>query len=87
MFTRRITTGFLAITRQLPCISTARKLTTSWILSKKFNYPLTPDDIPRTAGMPTMFRLPMQSTADGLDACFLGIPLDNGTYAHRTGAR
>ncbi|KAL9958961.1 hypothetical protein ACROYT_G036039 [Oculina patagonica] len=37
--------------------------------------------------MPTMFRLPMQSSAEGLDACFLGIPLDGGSYAHRTGAR
>lgn len=34
-----------------------------------------------------MFRLPSQSTAEGLDACFLGVPLDTGTYAHRTGAR
>lgn len=87
MFTRRIANDFLAITQRPPCVSTARKLATSWILSKKFNYPLTPDDIPRTAGMPTMFRLPMQSTADGLDTCFLGIPLDGGSYAHRTGAR
>lgn len=87
MFTRKTSSSFLAMTQRLPCVSTARKIATSWVSSKQFNFPLTPDDVPRTAGLPTMFRLPSQSTAEGLDACFLGIPLDTGTYAHRTGAR
>lgn len=87
MLPRRAYRSFVASTQALPCASTARKLATSWVSSKKFNYPLTPDDVPRNAGLPTMFRLPSQSTAEGLDACFLGVPLDTGTYAHRTGAR
>ena len=87
MLSRKAYSGFLTITQRLPCASTTRKIATSWVSSKKFNFPLTPDDVPRTAGLPTMFRLPSQSTAEGLDACFLGIPLDTGTYAHRTGAR
>ena len=87
MFTRSVHRSLLARTQLIPCVSTARKIAASWVSSKKFNYPLTPDDVPRTAGLPTMFRLPSQSTAEGLDACFLGVPLDTGTYAHRTGAR
>lgn len=83
MFCRRV----LAISQRLPQALATRKIATSWISSKKFNFPLTPDEVPRVSGLPTMLRLPMQSTADGLDACFLGIPMDNGTYAHRTGAR
>ena len=83
MFTRKVSSGFLsAITRHLPCAAT-RKIATSWILSKKFNFPLIADEVPRAAGIPTMLRLPTQTTAEGLDACFLGIPLDNGTMSHR----
>lgn len=33
-----------------------------------------------------MMRLPPQNTAEGLDACFIGIPLDIGT-SNRTGTR
>ena len=87
MFIRRACRSFLAGNQPIPCVSTTRKIAASCVSSKKFNYPLTPDDVPRTAGLPTMFRLPSQSTAEGLDACFLGVPLDTGTYAHRTGAR
>jgi guanidinobutyrase len=31
-------------------------------------------------------RLPQQQTADGLDACFIGVPLDIGT-SNRSGCR
>jgi len=33
-----------------------------------------------------MMRLPIQETAEGLDACFVGVPLDSGT-SHRAGTR
>ena len=33
-----------------------------------------------------MMRLPHQSTAEGLDACFIGIPMDIGT-SNRSGTR
>lgn len=42
--------------------------------------------MPRFAGPATMMRLPSQDTADGLDACFVGVPLDIGT-SNRAGAR
>lgn len=42
--------------------------------------------MPRTGGPGTMMRLPTQSTAEGLDACFVGIPMDIGT-SNRPGTR
>ncbi|MAS25434.1 MAG: agmatinase [Oceanospirillaceae bacterium] len=42
--------------------------------------------MPRFGGPATMMRLPTQETAEGLDACFVGIPLDIGT-SNRPGAR
>lgn len=52
----------------------------------KFNQPLGGNEMPRFAGPGTMMRLPAQPTADGLDACFVGIPLDVGT-SNRPGTR
>ncbi len=51
-----------------------------------FNQPLGGNDMPRFAGPATMMRLPSHDTAEGLDACFLGIPLDIGT-SNRSGTR
>lgn len=42
--------------------------------------------MPRFAGIATMMRLPHQTTTDGLDACFVGVPFDLGT-SNRSGAR
>jgi guanidinobutyrase len=44
-----------------------------------FNQPLGGNDMPRFGGPATMMRLPSQSTAEGLDACFVGVPMDIGT--------
>ena len=52
----------------------------------KYNQPLGGNDMPRFAGPGTMMRLPSQATAEGLDACFIGVPLDIGT-SNRPGAR
>jgi len=51
-----------------------------------FNQPLGGNDMPRFAGPATMMRLPVQDTAKGLDACFVGIPMDIGT-SNRSGTR
>ncbi|MEM1050097.1 MAG: agmatinase [Pseudomonadota bacterium] len=51
-----------------------------------FNQPLGGNDMPRFAGPATMMRLPTQETAEGLDACFVGIPMDIGT-SNRSGTR
>ena len=51
-----------------------------------YNQPLGGNEMPRFAGPSTMMRLPAQPTAEGLDACFVGIPLDIGT-SNRSGTR
>jgi len=50
------------------------------------NQPLGGNQMPRFGGPATMMRLPSQATAEGLDACFVGIPLDIGT-SNRSGTR
>ena len=51
-----------------------------------YNQPLSGNTMPRCAGPGTMMRLPMADSAAGLDACFVGIPLDIGT-SWRAGTR
>lgn len=50
------------------------------------NQPLGGNQMPRFGGPTTMMRLPAQETAEGLDACFVGVPLDIGT-SNRSGTR
>ena len=50
------------------------------------NQPVGSNEMPRFGGIATMMRLPQQATAQGLDACFVGVPLDIGTSL-RAGAR
>lgn len=48
---------------------------------------MSPHILPRYAGVATMMRLPLKAgDPTGLDACFVGIPLDNGT-SFRSGTR
>ena len=54
--------------------------------SSVYNQPLSGNAMPRTGGPATMMRLPAAETAEGLDACFLGIPMDIGT-SNRPGTR
>ena len=42
--------------------------------------------MPRFAGPGTMMRLPTQKTAEGLDVCFVGVPMDIGA-SNRSGTR
>jgi len=56
------------------------------IIQPPFNQPLGGNDMPRFGGPATMMRLPVQADAAGLDACFVGIPLDIGT-SNRSGTR
>lgn len=49
--------------------------------------PTSPHVLPRFCGIATMLRLPLhQGDPRGLDACFVGIPLDHGT-SWRSGTR
>ena len=52
----------------------------------EYNQPLGGNQMPRFAGPATMMRLPTQASAKGLDACFVGVPLDIGT-SNRSGTR
>ncbi|MEO1776798.1 MAG: agmatinase [Pseudomonadota bacterium] len=52
----------------------------------RFNQPLGGNEMPRFAGPVTFMRLPAAATAAGLDACFVGIPMDIGA-SHRSGTR
>jgi len=52
----------------------------------KYNQPLGGNEMPRYAGPGTMFRLPSQETAAGLDIAIAGVGLDIGT-SNRTGTR
>lgn len=50
------------------------------------NQPLSGNAMPRFAGLATMMRLPAATSPQGLDAAFIGVPLDIGT-SNRAGAR
>ena len=50
------------------------------------NQPLGGNAMPRVGGTATMMRLPSATSPEGLDAAFIGVPLDIGT-SHRPGAR
>src|SRR5438270_13652356 len=50
------------------------------------NQPQSGNAMPRFAGLATMMRLPAAASAAGLDAAFIGVPLDLGT-SNRAGAR
>jgi len=55
-------------------------------MSNQLNQPLSGNDMPRFGGIATMMRLPVHADAEGLDACFVGVPFDLGT-SMRSGAR
>lgn len=50
------------------------------------NKPLSGNAMPRFGGIASMMRLPLASSAAGLDVAFIGVPLDIGT-SNRPGAR
>ncbi len=55
-------------------------------MTRTLNQPLGGNQMPRFGGPATMMRLPTQVGTDGLDACFVGIPMDVGT-SNRAGTR
>ena len=52
----------------------------------EYNQPLSGNEMPRFGGIASLFRLPVQAGADGLDIALLGVPLDCGT-SNRAGSR
>ena len=55
-------------------------------MKEKLAQPLGGNVMPRFGGPATMMRLPSRESAEGLDACFIGVPFDIGT-SNRSGAR
>ena len=55
-------------------------------MTSPFHQPLGGNQMPRFGGLSSMMRLPMASSPVGLDAAFIGVPLDIGT-SNRAGAR
>ena len=55
-------------------------------MSENFPQPTDSAAVPRFAGVPSFFRLPVLASAAGLDIALLGIPWDGGT-TNRAGAR
>lgn len=55
-------------------------------MSKLMNQPQSGNEMPRFAGRATMMRLPFAQTPQGLDAAFIGVPLDIGASL-RAGTR
>jgi len=55
-------------------------------MTQQYNQPLGGNELARFSGPATMMRLPTQPTAEGLDACFVGVPMDIGT-SNRSGTR
>lgn len=55
-------------------------------LESAYNQPLGGNSMPRFGGPATMMRLPARDSAAGLDAAFIGIPMDIGT-SNRPGTR
>ncbi|XP_015283409.1 PREDICTED: agmatinase, mitochondrial [Gekko japonicus] len=51
-----------------------------------FNIPPSAEFVARPVGVCSLFKLPIRTSAEGLDAAFVGVPLDTGT-SNRPGAR
>ena len=55
-------------------------------MSRPLNQPLGGNEMPRFGGIASMMRLPVATSPAGLDAAFIGVPLDIGA-SNRAGAR
>lgn len=55
-------------------------------MAHEFNQPLGGNEMPRVGGFATMMRLPIAESAEGIDAGFVGIPMDIGA-SNRSGTR
>ncbi|XP_041373745.1 agmatinase, mitochondrial-like [Gigantopelta aegis] len=54
--------------------------------ARKYHRPIESNTMPRSGGISSMMRLPVKTTAAGLDACFVGVPMDCGA-SYKPGTR
>ncbi|ELT96604.1 hypothetical protein CAPTEDRAFT_160862 [Capitella teleta] len=80
MFSARYFGRILKQTGHTRCFSSTSRC------PKEMNRPLSANNLPRPAGISSMFRLPVQADTEGLDVCYVGVPLDVGA-SNRAGAR
>ncbi len=74
-----------SVSRSLVCRHGRRFLHSTSLC--RFNKPVSGYALPRSGGIATAFRLPLQENSpQGLDACFVGIPMDCGV-SNRSGTR
>ncbi|XP_050412389.1 guanidinobutyrase [Patella vulgata] len=64
----------------------ARVNTTTLRYGSTFNQPISGNDLSRSAGIASLFRLPIHHDSKGLDVCFVGACLDSGA-SNRSGTR
>ena len=77
----------VSLLRWLPLFKRTVHNTSTLTKSGRFNIPLPGTVVPEFGGIATMMRLPLQpDNPEGLNACFVGIPMDNGT-SWRSGTR
>jgi len=79
-----VVTRHVNVTQDLSASRSFHRL--SHLSSKELNSPVNPNDMHRSGGIASMMRLPIQKDTTGLDACFVGIPLDCGT-SNRSGTK
>jgi guanidinobutyrase len=75
--------------RAIDVVDRVRELCERYWLEALMNehpQPLSGNEMPRFAGVPTFMRLPIRDDASGLDACFVGITIDIGS-SNRGGQR
>uniref|UniRef100_A0A146ZT02 Agmatinase (putative) n=1 Tax=Fundulus heteroclitus TaxID=8078 RepID=A0A146ZT02_FUNHE len=71
---------------QRSCRTGTRSVPNRKSSGSRYNVPPSAEFVARVSGIPTMAKLPYRETADGLDAAFVGVPIDTGT-SNRPGAR
>ncbi|XP_064155353.1 agmatinase, mitochondrial [Anguilla rostrata] len=64
----------------------SRDLKRGFSEKRPYNVPPSSEFVARVSGIATMAKLPYQESAEGLDAAFVGVPIDTGT-SNRPGAR
>lgn len=81
-----VSRGLALTTTHLGQRNYRRKVQITFSRSKSYNVPPSAEFVARVSGIATMGKLPYQDTAEGLDAAFVGVPIDTGT-SNRPGAR
>ncbi|KAI1897139.1 hypothetical protein AGOR_G00080110 [Albula goreensis] len=72
--------------QRLATATTSRDLKRQYSDKKSYNVPPSAEFVARVSGIATMAKLPFRESAEGLDAAFVGVPIDTGT-SNRPGAR